>query len=134
MADQRHPDYQSKKSKKSKQIMDLTLQDEKGIKTLEDYAVILTTNLITLLTLQNLQVRALEIGILKEEMNERATSLIWDLRRLLSSYQKQLDEVLSLLPDDFNMEKIIKDLQEKEMKKARSFLRNKKSDPKQLRN
>lgn len=108
--------------------MDHTLQDEKSLKTLDDYAVILTTNLITLLTLQNLQVRALEIGIMKEDMNERANTIIWDLRRLLKLYQIQLNEVLSILPDDFNGEKIIKNLQEKELTKARSLLRKKKSD------
>lgn len=108
--------------------MDHTLQDEKGLKTLEDYAIILTTNLITLLTLQNLQVRALEIGIMKEDMNERANTMIWDIRRLLKLYQTQLNEVLTLLPDDFNGEKIIKNLQEKELTKARSLLRKKKSN------
>ncbi len=106
--------------------MDHTFVDEKSLKSLDDYAVMLTANLITLLTLQNIQVRALEIGILSPALNERANTLIWDIRRLLNLYQTQLNEVLELLPDDFDGKEIISKLKDKELGRARSMLRKKK--------
>jgi len=103
--------------------MDHTFVDEKNLKTLEDYAVFLTSGMLTLMTLQNLQVRALEIGIMKEDHAERANTIIWDLRRLMKQYQTQTEQVLEMLPDDFNHEAIIEKLKQGELKKARSMTR-----------
>lgn len=103
--------------------MDHTYVDEKSLKSLEDLAVLLTSALISLQTLHNTQVRAIEIGIMKEDMNERANTIAWDLRRLLNLYKQQLEEVLDLLPDDFNAAATIQKLQAAEMKKAKVMTR-----------
>ncbi len=106
--------------------MDLTYVDEKSLKTLEDYAVFLVTGMLTFKTLQNQQVRAIEIGIMKEDMSERANTIIWDIRRLIKLYQDQTEAVLELIPDDFNALEIVANLQKRELTKARSMIRKKK--------
>ncbi len=103
--------------------MDHTFVDEKSLKNLEDYAVFLSSALLSLITLQNLQVRALEIGIMKEDQAERANTIIWDLRRLMKLYSIQTESILELLPDDFNAVAIIEKLKAKELTKARSMTR-----------
>lgn len=103
--------------------MDHTFVDEKNLKSLEDLAIYLTTEMLTLMTLQNTQVRALEIGIMQEDQAERANTIVWDLRRLLKLYKDQLESVLELLPDDFNHEAIIERLKQRELTKARSMTR-----------
>ncbi len=103
--------------------MDLTFVDEKNLNSLEDLSIYLTTAIFTLMTLQNHQIKALEIGILKEDQAERANTIIWDLRRLLKMYQEQTQSVLDMLPDDFNHEAIIEKLKQRELTKARSMTR-----------
>jgi len=98
--------------------MDHTLQDEKALKTLEDLAIYLVTARISLLTLKNAQKRAIEIGIMKEDMNERSNTIIWDLTRLSHLYTEQLEQVLELLPADFSpQEQISKMLKKRTRKK-----------------
>lgn len=103
--------------------MDHTYVDAKSLKSLEDLAVLLASALLSLQTLHNAQVRAIEIGIMKEDMNERANTIAWDLRRLLQLYQTQLESVLELLPDDFNAISTIEKLKLAEIKKARAMTR-----------
>ena len=87
--------------------MDHTSLDVSKLNSLEDYAVLLVTGLMTLTTLQNLQVRAIELGIMKEDMNERANTIIWDLRRLAKHYQNQSEATLELVGSDINVQAII---------------------------
>lgn len=103
--------------------MDHTFVDEKNLKSLEDLAIYLTTAMLSLKTLQNIQVQALEIGIMQEDQAERANTIIWDIRRLIKLYQDQTESVLELLPDDFNHVAIIEKLKERELTKARSMTR-----------
>lgn len=103
--------------------MDHTLVDEKSLKNLEDLAIYLTTGMLSLMTLQNIQVKSLEIGILKEDQAERANTIIWDILRLLKLYKDQTESVLELLPDDFNHGVIIEKLKQRELTKARSMIR-----------
>jgi hypothetical protein len=103
--------------------MDHTLVDEKSLKSLEDLAIHLTTGMLSLMTLQNIQVQALEIGIMQEDQAERANTIIWDIRRLIKLYKDQTESVLELLPDDFNHEAIIEKLKQIELTKARSMTR-----------
>lgn len=103
--------------------MDHTLADEKSLKSLEDLAIYLTTGMLSLMTLQNIQVKALEIGIMKEDQAERANTIIWDIRRLLKLFTDQTESVLELLPDDFNHAAIIEKLKQRELTKARSMTR-----------
>lgn len=103
--------------------MDHTLVDEKSLKTLEDYAVYLLTGMLSLKTLHNQQVRALELGIMPEDMAERSNTLLWDLRRLIKGYKEQAEAVLELLPGDFTIEKVMETLKAREITKARSLIR-----------
>ncbi len=106
--------------------MDHTFVDEKSLKNLEDLAVYLTSGMLSLKTLQNIQVRSIEIGIMPEDMMEKANTMIWDLRRLINHYMDQLNSALELLPDDFNCVSTIEKLKEIEIKKARSLTRKRK--------
>jgi hypothetical protein len=99
--------------------MDHTPVDVKRLKTLEDLAVHLSTALYSLMTLHNFEIRAIEIGIMKEDMNERANTIAWDLKRLMKIYKTQLEEVLDLLPDDFNPNEAIKKLQKQNVRNAK---------------
>jgi hypothetical protein len=103
--------------------MDHTFVDDKSLKTLEDYAVFLTGGLISLMTLQNIQVKAIELGIMPEDLNERANTIIWDVRRQIQLYQHQLNSVLELLPDDFSAMNTLKKLQADHIKKSKSLTR-----------
>lgn len=87
--------------------MDHTPVDVKHLKSLEDLKECLVTSIVSLMTLYNYQVRAIEIGIMKEDMNVRANTVAWDIRRLIQLYKEQLIEVLDLLPDSLNAEKTI---------------------------
>lgn len=100
--------------------MDHTPVDVKSLKSLEDLAVHLSTGIYSLMTMHNYQVRAIEIGIMKEDMNERGNTIAWDLRRLIKHYKEQLEETLQLLPDDFNPNAAIKNLMKPKVKKTRA--------------
>lgn len=106
--------------------MDHTFVDENSLKSLEDYAVLLTSGMISLMTLQNIEVKALKIGIMKEDQAERSNTMVWELRRLMKLYQNQLESVLELLPDDFNGKAVIDKLKDQELTKARSMTRKQK--------
>jgi hypothetical protein len=99
--------------------MQNTFQNEDGLKTLEDYAVFLASGLLTLMTLQNIQVRALQLGIMKEDHAERANTIIWDLRRCMNQFKAQTESILEMLPDDFDHNAIIERLKDKELKLAK---------------
>ena len=102
-----------------------TFVGETSINNLEDIAVSLTSSLITLMTLHNLQVACVSKGILPEDMMERANTIAWDLKRLMKQYQQQLADTLDLLPDDFDASEALKRATEVEKKKARSLVRKK---------
>lgn len=100
--------------------MDHTPVDVKSLKTLEDLAIFLSTGFLSLNTLHNTQVRAIELGIMKEDMNERANTIAWDLRRLMKLYETQLHDVLELLPEGFSAEETVKKLQKGILKMAKN--------------
>lgn len=106
--------------------MDLTYVDAKNLKDLEGYAVSLAMGILSLSTLEKFHIRAVEIGILPEDLSCRSNTIVWDLRRLMKLYQDQLEGVLELVPDDFNAQTIIASLQQAELKKARQMTRKKK--------
>lgn len=101
--------------------MQNTLQGNSLLKNLEDYAVLLASGLLSLLTLQNTQVKAIEIGIMKEDQAERSNTIIWDLRRLIKLYHDQTESILEMLPDEFDHNAIIAKLQADEIKKAKTL-------------
>lgn len=105
-----------------------TFVDEKSLKSLEDLAVFLTSGMLSLLTLQNIQVRALEIGIMPEDLSERANTIVWEIRRLIKLYHDQTESVLQLLPANFDAVHIIEKLKDKELTRARSIIRKPKEN------
>lgn len=105
--------------------LDHTFVEPENLKTLEEYAVYLTSGMLTLMTLQNMQVHAIKIGILPEDLAERANTIVWDVRRQLGLYQTQLEAVLELIPDGFDHQAILDRLKASELKKARSMTRRK---------
>jgi hypothetical protein len=70
----------------------------------------LVSGILSLQTLEAFHIRAVEIGILKEDMECRANTIVWDLRRCIKIYHTQLAEALDLLPDEINIAKLIEDL------------------------
>jgi len=103
--------------------VDLTYVDAKSLKSLEDYAVALVTGMLSLKTLEAFHIKAVDLGILSEDMSCRANTIIWDLRRDIKLYKDQLESVLELVPDDFNANTIIESLKKLELTKARSMTR-----------
>ncbi len=106
--------------------MNLTYVDDNSLKSLEDYAVFMTAAMLTFKTLQNFQVRAIEIGIMPQEMNERANTIIWDLRRLINLSKDQLEAILALVPDDFDATAVIETMKRQQLTKARQMTRRSK--------
>jgi hypothetical protein len=92
----------------------------KQLKNLDDLAVYLATGFLSLNTLHNNQVRAIQIGIMPEDLNERANTIAYDIRRLMKLYETQLGEVLNLLPDDFSAQDTIKNLSKRMKKLAKT--------------
>lgn len=93
------------------------------MKSLEDYAFALILGSLSLKTLESYHIRAIEIGILPEDLACRANTIIWDIKRLWKLYQDQAEGVLELVPDDFNTESIIETVKAIELKKARAMVR-----------
>lgn len=90
--------------------MDSTYVTSKKMKSLDDYCMALVSGILSLQTLEAFHIRAVEIGILKEDMECRANTIVWDLRRCIKIYHTQLAEALDLLPDEINIAKLIEDL------------------------
>lgn len=105
--------------------MDHTIVDVKSLKNLEDLKDCLLKSIGSLVTLHEFQVRAVEIGIMKEDMNERANTIAWDLRRLIKLYREQLYNVLELLPDSVEIDESMQEFQ-KQMKKEAKKLKEQK--------
>lgn len=93
--------------------MDLTNVDVKNLKTLEQYAITLVTGMMSLKTLENFHIKAVNEGLLPEDLNCRANTIVWDIRRDLKLYQEQLDGVLELVGDSIDVKTIIESLKPK---------------------
>lgn len=103
--------------------MESSFYDEKNIKTLEDYAFALTLGLLSLKTLSNSQVRALEIGILSEEQMTKASTIVWELRRNMQLFQDQFDDVMEHIPEGINVNVMLEKLKKRELTKARNLVK-----------
>ncbi len=103
--------------------MDLIYVDAKKFKSLEEYAIALVTGMLSLKTLENFHIHAVQIGILSEDLACRANTIVWEIRRNIKLYQDQLESVLELLPEDFNVTKIVEVLKANELTKARAMIR-----------
>lgn len=104
--------------------MDHTYADEKSLKSLEDLAVYLGAGRLSLKTLLIAQIQSIKIGIMPDDMNQRASNLVNQLQHLCKLYEDQLQDTLELLPEDFNAVPVIERLKRDELKIARSMTRN----------
>ncbi len=101
--------------------MEIKLVEASKMKSLEDYLVALVTGMISLKTLESFHVQAVNLGVLKEDQECRANTILWDFKRLNKLYHDQADSVLELLPDDFAIEKIIEKLKANEIIAAKKL-------------
>lgn len=106
--------------------MDHTYVEAKSVKNLESYVIMLVSALISLKTLEDIEVQAINIGILPEDLMCRANTIIWDIRRTMSLYQIQVEAVLELLPEDFNASSIVDMLKKKEVTRAKQMAKKSK--------
>lgn len=110
--------------------MDIQLVDAKKMKTLEEYVTSLVTGFISLKTLETFHVEAIHKGLLDQDESETATTILWELKRLMKLYQGQAHHVFARIPDEINMESVIQKLKEQTLSKARQTIRKKKETKK----
>lgn len=87
--------------------MDLTYVDIKKMNSLEHYAMSLMTGMLSLKTLENFHIRAIDLGLMPEDMMCQANTMVWDIRRLLKIYQNQMECALELIGGDFDVNGIL---------------------------
>lgn len=92
--------------------MKLKLVNCEEMSSLEEYLTFLVTGIMSLKTLSDFHVKAVEIGILKEDQECRSNTIIWDIKRLIKLYHDQADSILELLPNDYNFQKIVSEIAE----------------------
>jgi demethoxyubiquinone hydroxylase (CLK1/Coq7/Cat5 family) len=112
--------------------MDLTYINSKDLKSLEDYLISLVMALISIKSFNEYHLQAMKVGILDDELHTRAATIIWDFQRISSHYNEQIKSICDLLPSDINLESILKEFQQKELKNARKLIKEsktKKEDP-----
>lgn len=76
---------------------------EMPVTSLEDYAVYVTLCASSLVALSKLHFNALNAGIMPEDMECRANTIILELRRIQKAHTDQLLAIMDLLPDDFDL-------------------------------
>jgi hypothetical protein len=81
-------------------MSDIKLVNPEGIKTLEQYGAALLSSILSLRTLEQFHVVAFKIGILEEAETETATTVCWELRRLIALYKKLIELVIERAPLD----------------------------------
>lgn len=69
-----------------------------NLKTIEQYAAGLMTGLISLETIDKLQVTAYREGLLTEDEAELGKTICWEIRRLVGLHNQQLENILEHTP------------------------------------
>lgn len=64
------------------------------LENLEDYATSLLTGIASLKTLGAYHVKAVDSGLLDQDEEEMANSILWELKRVLHMYKTQMQNVL----------------------------------------
>lgn len=75
-------------------MKDIQFVDSKDVKTLEQYAASLLSGMISLKTLESFHLVAFKKGLLDEDEQETGKTICWEIQRLLSLYQNQINHVL----------------------------------------
>lgn len=106
--------------------MDFVLIAPREMKTLEEYLTMCAMAIINLESLEQYHVRAVELGILKEDQECMANSLVWDLRRLQAMHKEQAESLLDLLPVGFDVQETIKHFGQAQIEGIKKIARSRK--------
>jgi len=87
--------------------MEYNLVNAKDMQSHEDYLTACLMSMINLEALEKFHIRAVELGLLKEDQECRANTIVWDLRRLKKILHDQSETILELLPEEFSVEESI---------------------------
>jgi len=88
----------------------LQLVDASKVDNIEEYATSMLAMTVTLKTLEAYHLTALKKGFLDDDEKECASTILWEIQRLMSLYQTQMKNVLDR--SELNQELIIKMLHE----------------------
>ena len=108
--------------------MDHTYVDAKNLKSLEDLICNLISEIATLRTLRATQVRAVEIGIMKEDQMTNANTIVWHLDSLIKLYFQQVESVAEVLPPQFSVKEVTNRLIQAHIRKAKAISRKPKEE------
>ena len=107
--------------------MDLKLVDPAKMKSLDEYVVMLCTGVMTLQTLMQFHIQAVNLGIFKEDHESRANVIVFDMRRLVALYIAQAESLLEFLPDGFSVAEVMQKLSQSEIASVKKISRAKKN-------
>lgn len=103
--------------------MRFNLIEPSKMDNLDDYICILAVGIMTLNTMKEFHVKAVNLGILKEDHEIRANAMHWDLTRLVKSYADQAEALLEFLPDGFSVNDVMAKFAEQEIKATKKITR-----------
>lgn len=94
------------------------------LNTLEDYSAALMMGMISLQTLCAFHEAALQKGILQTDEEEKATTIVWEFRRLIKLYMGQTELIMERV--DISKEQLMNSLKKMvpEVKKPRATKKN----------
>lgn len=75
-------------------MKDLTVISAQKLKTLEQYASALVVGMLSLNTLCSFHEKAIKEGLLDQDEEEKAVTIIWEFRRIFTLYEGQLDQIM----------------------------------------
>jgi hypothetical protein len=96
------------------------------METIEQYITMCAMSIISLESLEQYHIRAVELGILKEDQVCLANSLVWDLRRLQKLYKDQAESLLDLVPAGFDVQETIKHFGQAQIEGIKKIARSRK--------
>ncbi len=75
-------------------MKDIQFVSADKVKTLEHYASALVSSMVTLRTLESFHIAAFNQGLLEDDEAETGKTICWEIRRLMSLYKTQMENVL----------------------------------------
>lgn len=106
--------------------MEYKLINPKDLNSLEDYFTASMVSIINLEALEKFHVRAVELGILKEDQECLANSIVWDYRRMQKLVRDQCESLLELLPETFSVEEVIQKFAESQAENIKKISKTRK--------
>lgn len=75
-------------------MKDVKFVNAQDLTTLEEYGAALLSSMISLRTLESFHIAAFQKGLLQEDEAETSKTICWELRRLMSLYKTQTENIL----------------------------------------